>query len=665
MDELQALIDALTTNRDNPPAQAPDPSALFSGIEDDTLLSMEMTAQDAAAALQAGRLTDDTVAQLEVLADTCAAIRAEIDRRESVDASLAARAAELAARINPGAVAAAEATEEEDPEPEPVAAAAAPEITPAPVAAPAGVAVATRTRPRVDLSTLRRGAAAPGSTPVRTSASPTLTITSAADLPGYAVGTRITNVGELSRAVSARFGSFPIGSSNVEMRGGIAMIQRNFPSDLVASGQKGTDEDMLAYAADERRLPGGSLANSVLLRNAQQPGSNNNQQLDSLVAALSPNATLPGAINSVWCAPYDIDTTLCDPLETGDGFIDLPTVGVRPPGVIYTQGLDWWRLFDFGTLVESDDPCFTKPSISMPCPEWTQADVTIEPFMIESCILKERAFQSWYDLFVRRSLLAFRRWQNVQVLEKVLALIAAQPGTNVVDFSVAPPATPTPFGTAHTTLDSLSLLATWYRDLYRMNRNSTMEVVAPHWLRNVLRDDLAKRFGCGCNDVTDAQIDSWFANRGLRVQYIYDWQSLVATADLAPATGNVPGTNPPVAKQIAVFPLAPGTPPPPSGVPTPIKSYPTTFEVLLFPAGTFVSGRVEMFRMDGLYDAANLKQNKYTKIMFEDGVTVMQRCFRALRAKLPVCTNGGNFFTSSQPTNEPCGSTNQLIEAPA
>src|SRR4029079_10057333 len=246
--------------------------------------------------------------------------------------------------------------------------------------------------------------------PVRQSQSPTLTITSAADLPCYAVRTRIINVSELSRAVSARFGSFPIGSSNVEMRGGIAMIQRNFPSDLVASGQKGTDEDMLAYAADERRLPGGSLANSVLLRTAAQQGGSGGQPLDSVVSALSPNASLPGAINTVWCAPYDIDTTLCDPLETADGFIDLPTVGVRPPGVIYTTGVDWWRLFDFGPLVESADPCFTKPSISMPCPEWDQADVTIEPFMIESCILKERAFQSWYDLFVRRSLLAFRRW---------------------------------------------------------------------------------------------------------------------------------------------------------------------------------------------------------------------------------------------------------------
>jgi len=667
MDELQALIDALTTNRDNPPTQAPDPTALFSGIEDDTLDTMNATAQDAAAALQAGRLTDDTVAQLEVLADTCAAIRAEIDRRTSAAAALEAKAAELAARINPGgAVAAADDEAEEEEEAAPAVPAAA-EIVPAPVAAPSGVAVATRTRPRVDLAALGRTApAARGSGPVRPSASPTLTVTAAADLPGYAVGTRINNVRELSRAVSARFGSFPIGSNNVEMRGGIAVIKRNFPDELVASGQKGNDEDMLDYAADERRLPGGSLANSVLLRTAaaQNRGSGN-QQLESLVAALSPNAVLPGAINSVWCAPYEIDTTLCDELETATGYIDVPTVGVRPPGVIYTKGLDWWRLFDFSALAESCDPCFVKPCISMPCPEWEQADVCIEPFCIESCILKERAFQSWYDQFVRRALLAFRRWQNVQVIEKILALIAAQTGTNAVDFSVAPPATPTPFGTAHTAFDALSLVATWYRDLYRMNPNSTLEVVAPMWMRNVIRDDMAKRWGCGCNDITDAQIDSWFANRGLRVQFIYDWQTLVATADLRPATGNVSGINPPVAKQIATFPLPPGTPPPPSGVPTPIKAYPATYEVLLYPAGTFMSGRVEMFRMDGLYDAANLKQNKYTKIFFEDGVTVMQRCYRALRIKLPVCMNGGNFMSSSQPTNEPCGSTNQVVEVGA
>lgn len=683
MDELQALIDALTNNRDSAPAQTPDPAALFAGIEDDTLATMEVTAQEAGAALQQQRLTEETVAQLEVLADTCAAIRAEIDRREAASAELSARAAEYSARINPAGITAADeegGDEEQDAEDEggestTTAASVAP-VTPAqpPVA---------RTRPRVDLSQISR--ATPANSPAprggipRQSAQPTSTVTAAADLPGYQIGAQITSVDELSRAVAARFGSFPIGSNNVEVRGGIAVIKRNFPSELVASGQKGNDEEMLEYASDERRLPGGSLAASMLMRaqtDMVRSGAGS-QGLDSLVAALSPNAALPGAINSVWCAPYEIDTTLCDPLETLDGFYDLPTVGVRPPGVIYTQNMDWWRLFFDMSAVpptpqnfdekfqESLNPCFTKTCIEVPCPDWTQADVGIEPFCIESCILKERANQSWYDWFVKRALTAFRRWQNVQVIEKVLAMIAAQPGTSTVSFLPTggpPPTASFPYngawGTAHTTLDSLSLLVTWYRDLYRMNMNATMEVVAPHWVKNVIRDDMAKRFGCGCQDVTDAQIMSWFANRGMRVQWIYDWQTLVATADLAPLSGNVPGSNPTVARQVRAFPAVTAAPPPPTGIPTPIKSYPTSFDVLVYPAGTFVSGRVEMFRLDGLYDSANLKQNKYTKIFFEDGVTVMQRCYRAFRATLPVCTTGGNFFAHSFPTPEVCQTDN-------
>lgn len=666
MDELQALIDALTTSRDNPPAQAPDPQQLFAGIEDATLSAMEFTAQEAANALMSSsRLTDEIVAQMDVLAETCTAIRAEIDRRESASSALEARAAELAARINPNASTqfADEEDEGEDGEGEAEAEpATAASIAPAPVTAPAGTAVAARTRPRVDLASLRRSNASAGrgdmGRGVRPSASPTVSVSAAADLPGYRPGQSISDVKELSRAVAARFGSFPIGSKNVEMRGGIAVVKRNFPDDLVASGIKGQDEEMLQYAGDERRLPGGSLAASIVLRDEAKAKA---QSLDSLVAALSPNATLPGAINSVWCAPYDIDTTLCDPLESSDGFVDLPTVGVRPPGVIYTKGFDWWRLFDFNALVESCDPCFTKPCITMPCPEWDQADVCIEPFCIESCILKERAFQSWYDLFVRRAMMAFRRWQNVQVLEKILALIAQQPGTNVVNYATNP-TFPGPWGSSQTTFDSLGLLASWYRDMYRMPMGSTMEVIAPHWAKEVIKRDLARRFGCGCEEIDDARVNAAFASIGLRVQWVYDWQTLVAPADLRPVTGNVPGSVPPKAREIQTWPLPPGTPPPPSGVPSPITAYPATFEVLVFPAGTFLSGRVEMFRIDGLYDSANLKQNLYTKIFFEDGVTVMQRCYRALRVTLPVCVNGGNFQSASQPTVAPCGNTNQIID---
>lgn len=668
MEALQALIDAIAnvraadeSNTQTSPVNPPD---LFGDITDDTLAQMAGAARDAATALQTGTLSEDVVAQLEVLADAVAAIDTETSRRHEAATALAARAAEISARIGPNdaapeiAAAADDDTDSgngDDPEPD------SPQ-TDDPQPGTANTAAAAnlpaRTRPRVDLSTLRRNSA--NTRTIGTSSPATSTVTAAADLPGYGPGSRITSVRDLSAAVRARFDTFPIGSRSAEVRGGIATIKRNFSEDLVASGAKGADEDMLDYACDERRLPGGSLAASITLAH-QRSAQLANQPLDSLVAALSPNATLPGAINSLWCAPYEIDTMLCSPLETSAGYLDLPTVGVRPPGVIYTQGLDWWNLFDFTGLVESCDPCFTKTCVEVPCPEWTQADVSIEPFCIQSCILKERTFQSWYDLFVRRSMSAFRRWQNIQALNKVLALVAAQDGTNTVDFSVAPPPVPTPWGTAHTAFDSLGLVASWYRDLYRMDPDATLEIVAPHWMRDVLRNDMAKRIGCGCEDVTNAQIDGWFSNRGLRVQYIYDWQTLVAPADLIPATGDVPCIDPPQPNEVSAIPAQAAVPPPPTGIPTPIKEYPATYDVLMFPAGTFVAGRVELFRMDGVYSGESLRENQYTKIFFEDGVTVMQRCWRALRIKLPVCMNGGNVVSASQPLNPPCGLSNQVI----
>lgn len=619
MDQLQALIDALSTSRENPPATAPDPAEFFAAVDDTTLSDMEGTAVEAARAIQAQRLTDETVAQLEVLADTLTAIRTEASRRSEAAAALAAKAAEITARIGTQPEPDGDTDADDESGEAAVEAAVEGEVLPAAPAAPAPQAPAprpattevVRTRPRVDLSALRKAPAANDQRGPVNGPRP-VTVTAAADLPGYAANTRLNTYEDLSKAIQARFASFPLGSSGVEARGGIATIQRSFPDDLVASGNAKADEEMIEWAADETRLNGGSLAAAQALGN-------------SLTAAAS------DILNQSWCAIYEIDQTLCAPLETSDGFIDLPTIGVRPPGLVYAQNLDWWNIFDLTDLVQFTDPCAgPKPCITMPCPTMTSADVVIEPFCIESCILKERANPQWYDYFVRRSIQAFRRWQNVQTLKKILA--SPDLATPIVMDTQAS------WGASYEVLDMLSYLATYYRELYRMGFNATMEVVAPHWLKNVIRDDLSRRFGCGCTDVTDAQISSWFASRGLRVQWIYDWQPLVKP------TVNIVG------------PPAVTLPWPPNGTsssapfdqtgapPNLSPFYPSTVNVLVYPAGTFVAGRVELFRMDGLYDAANLKMNKYTKIFFEDGVLVLQRCYRALNVQLPLCINGGNRF---------------------
>jgi len=638
MEQLQALIDALTTSRDNPPAAVPDPAEYFAGLDDDTLTQMEATAVEAATAVQGQRLTDDTVAQLEVLADTLAAIRTETDRRDTEAQALASKAQELAARISPktspepDAESAEEAAVDAAIEGEVIPAASRAPEAPAP-RVPEPVTALARTRPRVDLSALRTGTSQATKAAQTASGPYPVTVTAASDLPGYPVNTQLRSVDDLSAAIQARFASFPIGSNGVEVRGGIALIQRQFPDSLMSSGNAKKDEDVIEYAADERRLPGGSLAAAQALGN-------------SLTAAAS------DILNSQWCAVYEIDQTLCAPLETSDGFLDLPTIGVRPPGLVYAQNLDWWNVFDLATLKEFCDPCAgPKPCITLPCPDMTNADVCIEPFCIESCILKERANPSWYDYFVRRAMQAFRRWQNVQTIKKVLA--SPDLATPVVLDQMKT------WGAGFEVMDMLSYIATYYRELYRMPFGATMEVVAPHWLKNVLRDDMARRTGCGCNDITDSQITAWFSNRGLRVQWIYDWQPLVKP------TVSIVGP-PPITLPWPPFGTAPGEPfvQPANLAPY----YPDTVDVLVYPAGTFVAGRVEMFRMDGLYDAANLKQNKYTKVFFEDGVLVLQRCYRALRVQMPLCINGGNrvatLVQGDEDTDCPVLMQQPAIEAP-
>ena len=79
--------------------------------------------------------------------------------------------------------------------------------------------------------------------------------------------------------------------------------------------------------------------------------------------------------------------------------------------------------------------------------------------------------------------------------------------------------------------------------------SETLEVVLPHWLLPIIRADIALRQGAQSIDVSDAQINSSFANRGLRVQWVYNWQALAGTGtppDVSycfsplPATVNAP-----------------------------------------------------------------------------------------------------------------------------
>jgi hypothetical protein len=152
------------------------------------------------------------------------------------------------------------------------------------------------------------------------------------------------------------------------------------------------------------------------------------------------------------------------------------------------------------------------------------------------------------------------------------------------------------------TLDAVELVANTLRQSYRMGFNETLEVVAPFWLKAAIRADLANKNGLELFAVTDAQIDSYFGVRNTSVQWIYNWQPLVEGEE----------------------------------------GYPATVQVMVYPAGTFIKATNDVINLSAVYDAAGLTVNEYTGLFFEEGIAVIQRCFKSKLVTIALNASGAS-----------------------
>jgi hypothetical protein len=136
-----------------------------------------------------------------------------------------------------------------------------------------------------------------------------------------------------------------------------------------------------------------------------------------------------------------------------------------------------------------------------------------------------------------------------------------------------------------------------------MSRNTTLEAIFPFWVRGAIRADLSRRLSGGGDDllsVSDAQIASWFAQRGINPQFVYNWQDLSRTA----------------------------------------TSYPNQVKFLMYPAGTWVKGTSPVINLTNIYDSTNLPQNEYTALFTEDGLVMLKLCHDSRIVTVPICPDG-------------------------
>lgn len=426
-------------------------------------------------------------------------------------------------------------------------------------------------------------------------------IVAAADVPRTTSGSSLS-MRELAEATNRRFSQMPVGQRGTgARRASIALIKRTFDNSLETFGDN-RDRAIIDSVAEEKHLPGGSL-----LAAAQ-----------SHRQALTAAGCCTNMSNDIWCSPSETDYTLCEPLSTLEGMVDLPTVPVSRGGIRYPV---WTQLpFEWhGQTVDNtcDDPIapdhFEQPEnyktcISGPCPEWAEVRLSLEYLCIEGDILRETSYPELTERFLSDAMTAHAHFMNHKYLsglwdgsDLMATFDVASDGLGSVSDSI---------------VDRLGLLLTWMRERYKMATNSTLEAVAPMWLREYIKLDLARKSNRSYGSVTDTEIDSLFADYTTRVQWVYDTEGIIEGGSLV--DGSPVGGRP-----------MPGT-------------WPNNAELLLYPAGSWALGQQDIITLDALYDSEKLKQNKYTSLFTEEGFLLLNRCNRSFRVRLEnLCRSGG------------------------
>lgn len=603
-DQPNAIQQALTET------QGLNPSELSQGILE---MFDELTAGDSPA-------TDETLQKLELLAhiaDGVQVLAAEAEERNQ-------RAREIGERLrNQAAPGEAEEDEEgpvtapsdenEGPQPEganPAApesettidtsavseeggAAAAPgaEVEPAAAPDPAApalpepVAAAVRPAPRVPLGT--SNTAPPARQSTQRSSFEKFSLIAAADVPGFSTGQVMENgLADFAEAWESRI--LPLVSAGVNSgedgrrtRVGVARIKRTVPEAFTITNENEAAHKIEA-ACDERNLPGGSL-----------------------VAAAG------------WCAPSETLYDLCPIRITAEGMISLPSIVARRGGVRYPAPFDWaaaWGSVGFHLSETQVIAGAEKPCIEVPCPtDFEECRMDVSGLCIRTPILMERGWPERVQQFMEGALLIHQHRLNARKLARMEELstriVIPAPDPTNVNATITDPHGP---GAIESLLSVLELQVQYQRYHWRLSQADTLEMVAPYWLRGILKSDLRKKLGVDNRwDITDATLDSYLRNVGVNPQWVYDWQdSFSEPLDPAGFGGQIPTT------------------------------WPTKVKVMLYPAGTFFQLQADVINLDGIYDHASLVQNIYTSLFTEEGWQVCARCLQSYVLEIGLCASG-------------------------
>jgi hypothetical protein len=390
-----------------------------------------------------------------------------------------------------------------------------------------------------------------------------LAVTASVDIPGVAHGDSVRNLRGLADVVARKAKSMPVTRNNPNHQL-VATIRNEF--------QHTVDDRTSAAQVEE------------LVRHLTGP-----DKQQALVAG------------GGWCAPSEIRYDFFN-IACADGLIDLPTFGVTRGGVQFPVSPSladalggafggfsvpfsnesnpwlWTEADDIATVTGTPN----KPCVRVPCPEFHEERLECYGICLTAGNLTDDAYPEATQNMLRLLMSAHAHAMNA----RLIALMVAQSSAPIAGGEFAGGATPATAKPAfQQILSGIDLGATDYRARYGMCIDDVLEVVAPYWLRNVVRADLAWRTGVDLLSVPDSQITSFFSDRNLRVQWVNDWQ----------VRGN------------GQF-----------GAAAAMTAWPTTADIMIYAAGTFLHGNGMSLDLGVVRDSVLNAENDHTAAWSEE-----------------------------------------------
>lgn len=412
----------------------------------------------------------------------------------------------------------------------------------------------------------------------------------AANLPQTQQGHVFKNISDLAKTIERQFSLYPRGpaSGRTMLKNPVMYLERTFPEELRITERTPVDQAMAVF---------------------DHAGSVDRVGRESLVAAAG------------WCAPSQIDYSLLE-LETRAGLLDLPEVQIARGGIQFTTGPDFASIWGGSGFFHQTEAqviaATTKPCMVVPCPSFTEKRLEVDGVCLTGSFLQDRGYPEMVARFTRGVLTAHAHKLNVFKINQLVA------GSTLFDYTnVANVAATTPEAKDLTVLSRLlAFVGIQIMDLrykYRMAEDAMIEAVMPYWVIEQVRADVQRRTGLDLTEafnVSVAQIRSWFAVRGARVQFVYDWLDTYNTTNTS-TVGQTAG----------------------------IYTLPTTVDVLLYPAGTWVAGVADVVRLDTVYDSTNLALNQYVQLFTEEGILVAKRGYESRRVRATISPSGATAAT--------------------